>query len=186
LDLFGSYVRMGADFQCTAAKYMGAAQSTGLAFGSTDFIRKLGLQSFVSYEGRRIRGVGRPHKVDRQEMVGAVAAVRRWMTMNHEERLADTELKCQNMLTPLQGIPGVTVQLSDNIIGYQPYGVTLEIDATVTGMSAHEVVDRLKAGDPPIWTRVRAGDTGILLHAFGLNEGEDKVVGERIAALFGK
>jgi hypothetical protein len=64
--------------------------------------------------------------------------------------------------------------------------VTLEIDATVTGMSAHEVVDRLKAGDPPIWTRVRAGDTGILLHAFGLNEGEDKVVGERIAALFGK
>ena len=57
--------------------------------------------------------------------------------------------------------------------------MTLEIDATVTGMSAHEVVDRLKAGDPPIWTRVRAGDTGILLH-------EDKVVGERIAALFGK
>ena len=184
LDLFGSYVRMGADFQCTAAKYMGAAQSTGLAFGSPDFIRKLGLQSFVSYEGRRIRGVGRPHKVDRQEMVGAVAAVRRWMTMNHEERLVDTETKCNNMLTPLKGIPGVTVQLSDNIIGHQPYGVTLEIDATVTGMSAQDVVDRLKAGDPPIWTRVREGDTGILLHAFGLNEGEDKVVGERIAALF--
>ena len=186
LDLFGSYVRKGADFQCTAAKYMGSAQSTGLAFGNPDFIRKLGLQSFVSYEGRRIRGVGRPHKVDRQEMVGAVAAVRRWMTMNHEERLADTEAKCRNMLTPLQGIPGVTVQLSDNIIGHQPYGVTLEIDASVTGMSAQDVVDRLKAGDPPIWTRVRAGDTGIVLHAFGLNEGEDKVVGERIAALFGK
>ena len=186
LDLFGSYVRMGADFQCTAAKYMGSAQSTGLAFGSTDMIRKLGLQSFVSYEGRRIRGVGRPHKVDRQEMVGVVAAVRRWMTMNHEERLADTEVKCGNMMAPLQGIPGVTVQVSDNIIGHQPYGVTLEVDATVTGMSAQEVVDRLKAGDPPVWTRVREGDTGIVLHAFGLNEGEDKVVGERIAALFGK
>ena len=186
LDLFGSYVRMGADFQCTAAKYMGSAQSTGLAFGSTDMIRTLGLQSFVSYEGRRIRGVGRPHKVDRQEMVGVVAAVRRWMTMNHEERLADTEVKCGNMMTPLQGIPGVTVQVSDNIIGHQPYGVTLEVDATVTGMSAQEVVDRLKAGDPPVWTRVREGDTGIVLHAFGLNEGEDKVVGERIAALFGK
>ena len=32
LDLFGSYVRMGADFQCTAAKYLGSTQSTGLAF----------------------------------------------------------------------------------------------------------------------------------------------------------
>lgn len=185
LDLFGSYVRMGADFQCTAAKYMGAPQSTGLAFGSEDMIRKLALQSFVSYEGRRIRGVGRPQKVDRQEMVGAVAAVRRWMTMNHEERLADTESKCRNMMAPLRGIAGVTVHLSDNIIGHQPYGVTLEIDAAVTGISSHEVVDRLKQGDPPIWTRVREGDTGIILHAFGLNDGEDVVVGSRIAALFG-
>ncbi len=186
LDLFGSYVRMGADFQCTAAKYLGSTQSTGLAFGSVEMIRKLGLQSFVSYEGRRIRGVGRPHKVDRQEMVGAVAAVRRWMTMNHEDRLVDTEEKCQNMLAPLQGIPGVKVQMMDNIIGHQPYGVTLEVDAGVTGMSAQDVVDRLKAGDPPIWTRVREGDSWIVLHAFGLNDGEDRVVGQRIAELFGK
>ena len=186
LDLFGSYVRMGADFQCTAAKYMSSPQSTGLAFGSEDMIRKLALQSFVSYEGRRIRGVGRPQKVDRQEMVGVVAAVRRWMTMNHEERLAETETKCRNMLDPLQGIPGVTVELLDNIIGHQPYGVTLEVDSSVTGISAHDVVDLLKAGDPPIWTRVREGDSGIVLHAFGLNEGEDKIVGQRIAALFGK
>ena len=186
LDLFGSYVRMGADFQCTAAKYMSSPQSTGLAFGSAEMIRKLALQSFVSYEGRRIRGVGRPQKVDRQEMVGVVAAVRRWMTMNHEERLADTEIKCRTMMTPLQGIPGVTVEISDNIIGHQPYGVTMEIDSAVTGMSAQDVVDRLKAGDPPIWTRVREGDTGIVLHAFGLNDGEDKIVGERIAELFGK
>ena len=186
LDLFGSYVRMGADFQCTAAKYMSSPQSTGLAFGSEDMIRKLALQSFVSYEGRRIRGVGRPQKVDRQEMVGVVAAVQRWMTMNHEERLADTETKCRNMLDPLLDIPGVTVELINNIIGHQPYGVTLEVDSDVTGITAHDVVDLLKAGDPPIWTRVREGDTGIVLHAFGLNEGEDKIVGERIAALFEK
>ena len=186
LDLFGSYVRMGADFQCTAAKYMSSPQSTGLAFGSEDMIRKLALQSFVSYEGRRIRGVGRPQKVDRQEMVGVVAAVQRWMTMNHEERLADTETKCRNMLNPLLDIPGVTVELINNIIGHQPYGVTLEVDSDVTGITAHDVVDLLKAGDPPIWTRVREGDTGIVLHAFGLNEGEDKIVGERIAALFEK
>ena len=184
LDLFGSYVRMGADFQCTAAKYMSSPQSTGLAFGSVDMIRKLALQSFVSYEGRRVRGVGRPQKVDRQEMVGAVAAVKRWMTMNHEERLADTETKCRTMLAPLQGIPGVTAELIDNIVGHQPYGVTLEVDEAITGISCHDIVDRLKSGEPPIWTRVREGDTGIILHAFGLNEGEDDIVGNRIAELF--
>ena len=94
--------------------------------------------------------------------------------------------KCRNMVAPLQGIPGVKVQLMDNIIGHQPYGVTLELDPAITGMTCQDVVDRLKAGDPPIWTRVREGDNWIILHAFGLNEGEDRVVGARIAALFGK
>ena len=54
LDLFGKYVRMGADFQCIAAKYMGASQSTGLALGTEEMIRKISKQSFVGYEGRRI------------------------------------------------------------------------------------------------------------------------------------
>ena len=179
LDLFGSYVRLGADFQCTAAKYLGSTQSAGLAFGSLDMIRKLALQSFVSYEGRRVRGVGRPQKVDRQEMVGVVAAVRRWMNLNHEERLAGVEGKCRNMLIPLQGIPGVKTQLIDNIIGRQPYDVILEVEPTVTGLSCQDMVERLKQGDPPVWTRVREGDSWIILHAFGLNDGEDQVVSVR-------
>ena len=106
------------------------------------------------------------------------------MTMNHEERLADTETKCRTMLAPLQGIPGVTAELIDNIVGHQPYGVTLEVDETITGISCHDIVERLKSGEPPIWTRVREGDTGIILHAFGLNEGEDDIVGNRISELF--
>ena len=186
LDLFGKHVRMGADFQCIAAKYMAAPQSTGLALGTKDMIRKLGLQSFASYEGRRVRGVGRPQKVDRQEMVGAVAAVRRWMTMNHEERLAVAEQQCQAIIAPLKGIPGVSLRVLDNVVGHMPYGLHLEIDQGVTGLSYQEVVDGLKAGDPPIWTRVRDGEEFITIHVFGLAEGEDRIVGERIAALLEK
>jgi uncharacterized pyridoxal phosphate-dependent enzyme len=186
LENFGKFVRMGADFQCIAAKYMGSCQSTGLALGNEETIRKLSLQAFASYEGRRIRGVGRPQKIDRGEMVGVVAAVNRWMTMNHEDRLAVSERKCMNMAAPLADIPGVKIEMIDNIIGHQPYGVNLRVDAAVTGMTIYEVSEKLKAGDPPIWTRVRDGQDWITLHTFGLNEGEDKIVGERIAALFGK
>ena len=91
-----------------------------------------------------------------------------------------------NMAAPLADIPGVKIEMIDNIIGHQPYGVNLRVDAAVTGMTIYEVSEKLKAGDPPIWTRVRDGQDWITLHTFGLNEGEDKIVGERIAALFGK
>ena len=186
LDNFGKYVRMGADFQCIAAKYLGASQSVGLALGSKEMVRKMSLQSFIGYEGRRIRGVGRPQKIDRQEIVGAVAAVRHWMTMNHEERLAKAEIQSRTILAPLLGVPGLKATRMDNVIGHQPFGVRLEVDSTVTGKTAHEIVVELKEGDPPVWTRVRDGEECIDMHVFGLSDGEDKIVGERIAALLPK
>ena len=184
LDNVGKYVRMGADFQCIATKYIGAPHSTGLALGTTDAIRKISLQSFVGYEGRRIRGVGRPHKVDRQEIVGVVAAVKRWMTLDHEQRLADAETKSRTIVDALYGIPGLTVALIENIIGMHPFGVRLEVDPSVTGVTLHDIVDRLKQGDPPIWTRVRDGEDFITLHMFGVHDGEETLIGKRIAALF--
>jgi L-seryl-tRNA(Ser) seleniumtransferase len=186
LENFGKYVRMGADFQCIAAKYLGATQSVGLALGSEEMIRKIGLHAFASYEGRRVRGVGRPQKVDRQEMVGAVAAVKHWMTMNHEDRLADTEQRTRVILGLVSGIPGLRAEMIDNVIGHQPYGLNIWVDKTVAGIDVYELRDKLRDGDPPIWTRVRDEDDYITIHMFGLNPGEDRIVGERIAALVKK
>ena len=184
LENLGKYVRMGAAFQCVAAKYLGAPQSSGLALGTEEMIRTLSLQSFASYEGRRVRGVGRPHKVDRQEIVGAVAAVKRWMSMDHEERLAEYERKSQVIIGALRGISGVEVALIDNELGHHPFGMSLHVDPAAAGLTVHDVVGQLKAGDPPIWTRVREGEDHIIIHVFGLKDGEERVVGERIAALF--
>lgn len=184
LENMGRYVRMGADFQCVAAKYMGAPQSTGLALGSEEFIHKLGLQSFASYEGRRIRGVGRPQKIDRQEIVGCAAAVERWMTLDHESRLADAEQRSMVMVDALQGIPGVTATLIENIKGHHAFGVQFASNKAVNGMSNQEIIDRLKQGDPPIWTRERDGEPFIILQTFGLKPGEERIVADRISRIF--
>ena len=184
LENIGKYVRMGAAFQCVATKYIGAPQSTGLALGDAETIRKLSLQTFVSYEGRRVRGIGRPQKIDRQEIVGAAAAVHRWMTLDHESRLADAERKSDALVERLQGIDGLEARLISNVVGHHPFGVRIECDPAVAGRSLHSVVDELKAGDPPIWTRVRDGASHMDIHVFGLRDGEAEFVGERIARLF--
>ncbi len=181
LENFGKYVRMGADFQCIAAKYMGAPHSTGLAMGTEEIIDAIGRHSFVGYESRRIRGVGRPHKVDRQEIMGCVAAVQRWFSLDHESRLAAAEQESLAIIKPLQGLPGVTATLIDNIIAHQPFGVTISVDEDVVGFSNDELVDKLKAMDPPVWTRT-TDNAPLMLHVFGLNPGEAEVVGESIAA----
>ena len=67
-----------------------------------------------------------------------------------------------------------------------PYALVREVDEKVTGIRLIDAVDRLKSSDPPVWTGVREGESWIMIHVFGLKEGEDKIVGERIAALFAK
>lgn len=182
LENFGKYVRMGADFQCVAAKYMGAPQSTGVALGTKEVIDAISRHSFVGYESRRIRGIGRPHKIDRQEIMGAVAAVQRWMTLNHEERLSVAEIQSQAILKPLQGIAGVTAELNTNIKAHQPFGVFVSVDSDVVGFTNEDLVKKLRDGEPPIWTRVSPGETRLALHVFGLGEGEAELVGNAIAA----
>ncbi len=181
LENFGKYVKMGADFQCIAAKYMGAPHSTGLALGTEEIIDAISRHSFVGYESRRIRGVGRPHKVDRQEIMGCVAAVQRWFRLDHETRLAAAEQESMEIIKPLRDIPGVNASLIDNIIAHQPFGVTIGVDEDVVGFDNEELVNKLKGMDPPVWTRTM-DNAPLTIHVFGLNPGEARVVGESIAA----
>ena len=181
LENFGKYVRMGADFQCIAAKYMGAPHSTGLAMGTEEIIDAISRHSFVGYESRRIRGVGRPHKVDRQEIMGCVAAVQRWFRLDHESRLAAAEQESLEIIKPLRDIPGVNVSLIDNIIAHQPFGVTIGVDEDVVGFNNEDLVVKLKDMDPPVWTRTM-DNAPLTIHVIGLNPGEARIVGESIAA----
>ena len=107
------------------------------------------------------------------------------MTMNHEERLARVEQQSQAVMAAVDNIPGIKVQMLENIMGHQPFGVRLDFDSNVHGLTSQDVVRKLKEGDPPIWTRVREGEDFIVIHMFGLNDGEERIVGERIADLFG-
>jgi len=183
LDILGKYIRMGADAQVIAAKYMGASQSVGLALGTEEMIGKIANQSFTGYEGRRIRGIGRPMKVDRQEIIGVTVAVNEWVTMNHEERLAEAEQQSNVMLAPLQNIKGVKAEIINNIIGNQPFGVRLEIDENIVGISAAKLVEKLQDLDTPIWTRNGQNheENMIKLVPWALSPGQDKIVGEAIA-----
>jgi hypothetical protein len=103
--------------------------------------------------------------------------------MNHEDRLEDAEVRSRTIVNLLQGVPGVKASLITNVMGHQPFGVDLEFSADATGLAAQDIVERLKAGDPPIWTRVRPGEEIITIHMFGLNKGEEEVVGRRIKDL---
>ncbi len=185
LENLSKYSNMGADSVSYAAKYFGAPHSTGFVIGSKDLVNKVALQSFISYEMRRVRGVGRPQKIDRQEIIGAVEAAKMWMNINHEDRLAKAEKLCIKIASYIKDIDGIDVEVQKNTFGHDPHGV--KITLTKEGASLLDVQNALRDGDPRIWIRCDQDMDGNFngnltrISPFGLYQGEEDIVGKRLS-----
>ena len=180
-DNLSRYVRMGADLVAYGAKYFGAVNSSGMLTGKADLVAAARMNSFIGFEDTALRTFARPMKVDRQEVVAVYAALREWLTMNHEDRFAAYEVRISSLRTDL-------ADLSSAEMSYYPEhgpaeGLRVRVDAEMAGKSAQDVVDELRAGNPSIWVRDR--DLGEESDSFviripTLKEGGEKVIADRL------
>jgi uncharacterized pyridoxal phosphate-dependent enzyme len=134
------------------AKYIGACNSTGILAGRKDLVEAAYTHSFIGFETSDYETVGRPLKLDRQEIVAVVVALEEWMSMDHDARIADHWRKADHIEDQLCEIPHVSTarHVEDNSLSN---GVMLTIDEENLGITASQVIDELKKGDPSIWTR---------------------------------
>ena len=179
-DLLSKYVKMGADLVAYGAKYFGAVNSSGMLTGRKDLVEIARKHSSIGFESDGIRSFGRPMKIDRQEVVAVYAALREWITMNHEDRFAAYEVRISALQSDLSAIPNIKLS------GYPdngPFeGLRITIDAEKLGKSAADVVAELESGNPAIWVRFRPQDdaNSFIVRMPTLKEGGEKVIAERL------
>jgi L-seryl-tRNA(Ser) seleniumtransferase len=186
VDNLRKYARMGADLVCYAGKYFDAPHSTGLITGRVDLVEAAAMNSFIGFETLHVAAIGRPMKVDRQEIVGVVAALREWLAMDHEQRFQRYASRVELLLNAVGERPGVEAsrisQLDPALEGLNypvvREGIRILIDPAVAGVSAEAVCRSLKDGTPSIWT-VAADDVLLLSVAF-FADGDEEIVAQRL------
>ena len=109
LDGLHRYAEMGADLFGYGAKYFGAPNSTGLLCGREDLIRSA-LAQLCRIRKARSAWIGRPFKVDRQEVFGVTAALRRWLSMDHDERFETARKRAENLVRHLEPLTAVQIE----------------------------------------------------------------------------
>jgi len=159
------------------AKYIGACNSTGILCGEKELVEAAYQHSFIGFETSDLETVGRPLKLDRQEVVAVVVALQEWLEMDHEARIADHWRKADHITSSLETVPHLSIErhIEDNSLSN---GVMLTIDEEGLGKRAVQVINELKAGDPSIWTR-GAGNR-IRIAVAHLIEDEVDIVIERV------
>ena len=165
------FFKLGADLVVlSGGKAILGPQSTGVLAGRRDLIEAAALNAFPN------ANIGRGMKVGKEEIIGLVVALERYLKLDYGQVMRGWETKARYIADQLRGIPGVVAEVAVNTAGYAD--VDLSWDESVIMLTPQELKDRLKQGEPPL---VYDGTT---VRTRCLDDGEEQLVAERLRRFF--
>jgi L-seryl-tRNA(Ser) seleniumtransferase len=108
------------------------------------------------------RGIGRPMKAGKEAIVGALAALDRWSSLDENDRRAQVEGRAAALAARLQGLNGIEASVVPDETGNPFSRVVLTIDPARSGVTAFGLAKALADGRPGIIVRSLYADRGIL------------------------
>ena len=168
------YTKQGFDLVIfSGGKALRGPQSSGLLLGRKDLIES-SLPAMSPFGG-----IGRGMKVGKEELCGLLAAVERYLKVDHEAELRELEARVVSIRTALKGIAGIQTDRHVPVIANEVPHVTVQWDESARGLSSQQVIERLLAGDPPIHVQ-RPGKGQLLISVWMMRGDEHKIVGRRL------
>lgn len=168
------YTRMGFDLVAfSGGKGLRGPQSAGLLLGRKDLIAAARLNA--SPNGNAL---GRGMKVNKEEMVGMLAALERYLSLDHAQEQRDFEKRAETIRSSAVSVRGVKAEVFvPEVANHVPH-VRISWDPAVVPLKADAVVKALRDGDPSIGTR--AENETIVVGVWMMRSGEDRTVARRL------
>lgn len=172
------YTQMGFDLVIfSGGKALRGPQASGLLLGRKDLI-DASLPAMSPFGG-----IGRGMKVGKEELCGLLAAVERYLKVDHAAELRELEARVASIRTSLKGVAGIETDRHIPVIANEVPHVTVQWDEATRGLTAQQVTEKLQAGDPPIHVQ-RPGKGQLLISVWMMRGDEPKVVGRRLREIF--
>jgi len=171
---------VGADLVVfSGGKGLCGPQSSGLILGDKDLVRAAAQNSNPYY------GVGRAHKVGKEEIVGLLRAVELFMEADEAAMVAEWERRCQVVGAVADDVPGVR---ADYTAAYEnrapPASPLVHLHFEENGpYRARDVAKALQQGTPSIIAP--ASGASLTMGPQTLQDGEAELIAERLRAIFG-
>jgi len=174
VDNLWKYTAMGFDLVAfSGGKGLRGPQSAGLLLGRKDLIAAARLNAPPN--GNTI---GRGLKVNKEEMVGMLAALERYVSLDHAAERREFDRRADTIRRSAAAVPGVTAEIFvPEVANHVPH-VRIGWESAARGLTADEAVAALRAGEPSIGTR--AENNTLVVGVWMMRPGEDKIVARRL------
>lgn len=169
------YTHLGADLAIfSGGKGLCGPQSAGLILGRKDLIEA------VRFNGPPGAYIGRGMKVGKEELVGMLAAVRWYLSLDHEALIKWYENVVQYFIDEFSSYPYVQVKRNFPSEAGQPMPrAEIIFDEAKLGITRDEILKQLKNGEPSI-DIAASGSNAILINPQTLMEGEEEIIAKRL------
>jgi L-seryl-tRNA(Ser) seleniumtransferase len=178
------YTGMGFDLVAVSGgKAIRGPNDTGLLLGRKDLVEAAKLNA-----NPHCGTIGRMMKVGKEDMVALLAAVERFVRLDHGAEWKEFERRLGVIEAALKGVPTLACErVVPPIANHVPH-LQITWDEKRVRITRERLTRELAGGDPPIRIgRVTGtGDKGVLISVLTLREGEEKVVARRLDAILGK
>lgn len=170
---------LGADVVVfSGGKDLHGPQAMGLVLGKRAIVEAVALNGYPNHS------LGRPMKIGKEGIVGALAAVEWYLSMDHTARLEDCERQVRHVQERLARCAGVTVHRSWPGQAGEPLPRALvALEPGQAGLDRDGLMALLRVGDPII--EVDAAPNGIYVNPATLGPGEMELVAQRLVDLLG-
>ncbi len=175
-----SFIEMGADLVIfSGGKDLQGPQPSGFICGRQDLIAACALNGSPNH------GIGRPMKVGKEEIVGLVAALKRYVRLDHKARIAGWERKVALIVDGLSDIEHLRVsRVFPDYTGRPVPRAWLTWDEETAGLTKQEVLDALAEGSPAIRVMEEYAGKGLLIDPTTLLDGQETIITERLRTIF--
>jgi len=174
-DNLTAYIADGADLVTfSGGKGVRGPQSTGILAGRADLVEaaRLNMSPHAS--------VGRACKVAKEEIAGLLAALDRFVSMDHEAEWATWRSWSETIVAAGEDIAGVRSVIEDGAPNRQGPAAAFYFDDDWDGPSASDIQDRLASGNPSIHVGVGNEVGEIYVSPVALEPGEAEMVAEAL------
>ena len=173
-------IAAGADLVTySGGKGINGPQSSGILAGRADLI-KAALKN-----GSPNHSIGRPAKASKEDIVGLIVALERFMALDHAAELARCRAMAEHMAARLGDFPGIEAHYRHDGYEHPMPRVELVIDRDETGIDANDLILELEDGDPRVfviaWNGPTAGPNNVTINTHTMKSGEEEVVAETMA-----
>ena len=178
VERLSQYIREGFDLVAfSGGKALLGPQCSGLLLGRKDLI-EAAIPAMSPYAG-----IGRGMKVGKEEMVGLLAAVERYLKIDHNAEFQELDSRVQYMIKRLSKIRGLNAERHLPPIANHVPHLRLTWEKGAFAFDAGEVVRRLMEGNPPI--AISRRDERLLhVSVWMMRPGEHQVVARRLEEVF--